>query len=386
MQLIVIGNVKNYWAICKNNIGLVYYDLKDYGKSLEYLNGALDIYRKLGLEKSQANTLINIGTVFRFQNKYDEALSFYHKGLALKKGNNVKHGLGTCYSNIGLIHRAKKEEAKAMEYFQLSLKLHQEMNYKKGIARNLIHLSEWYFLTEKDSTIHLATKALNLAKKSNHSAEVADAAELLFKSYESLGNYQEALKMQTLFQNLRDSIYNVKTQQAVLKSEYDLKHEEKIEHYKNEIKENLARNRSLLLFLVAAFIVTVLGFVFSHKKRKTQNLAKQNKLLQEIESLKKKLAAQLVSTPVEGNKTLALDKEKIEKAINSKLGESSWMILNLIFKNPSISNKEIAKEVSLSLEGVSSSLRRMYQAFNITTSSNKKITLIMRATRLSFEN
>ena len=62
------------------------------------------------------------------------------------------------------------------------------------------------------------------------------------------------------------------------------------------------------------------------------------------------------------------------------------MILNLILNKPSISNKEIAAEVSLSVEGVSSSLRRMYQAFEINSSSNKKITLIMKATRLSFED
>ena len=61
------------------------------------------------------------------------------------------------------------------------------------------------------------------------------------------------------------------------------------------------------------------------------------------------------------------------------------MILKLLFENPSISNKEIANEVSLSLEGVSSSLRRMYAAFDIKTPGNKKVELILKVMQILFE-
>ncbi|MFK8009564.1 MAG: winged helix-turn-helix domain-containing protein [Saprospiraceae bacterium] len=146
------------------------------------------------------------------------------------------------------------------------------------------------------------------------------------------------------------------------------------------------QSRNLLLYLLMIFSLAIAVIWYFFKKREKQILLKEGKLLDEIESLKKRLSVQSVSFPVHDKKEFSLNKNKLEKAINSRLGESSWIILNLIFKNPSISNKEIAKEVSLSLEGVSSSLRRMYQAFEISNSSNKKITLIMKATRLSFES
>lgn len=157
--------------------------------------------------------------------------------------------------------------------------------------------------------------------------------------------------------------------------------------YNSENKINAIQNRSrnLLLLLSIIFSLAIYALWYYFKKRENQILLKQYELLSEIELLKKKLTSQPVASPMHVQKQISLDKNKLEKAINSKIGESSWMILNLIFSNPSISNKELAKEVSLSLEGVSSSLRRMYQTFDIPTTSNKKITLIMEVTRLSLE-
>lgn len=157
-------------------------------------------------------------------------------------------------------------------------------------------------------------------------------------------------------------------------------------NFEKEIKDLQNQNRNLFLLFFVTISIAILAIWFYFKKREKQYLIEREELLQKIESLKKKLTAQSVATPQKNVKAFTLDKIKIEKAIKNKLGESSWMILNLIFDNPSISNKEIAEKVSLSIEGVSSSLRRMYQAFEITSSSNKKITLIMKATRLSIED
>lgn len=67
------------------------------------------------------------------------------------------------------------------------------------------------------------------------------------------------------------------------------------------------------------------------------------------------------------------------------LGDSSWTILNILFAAPSVSNKAIAEEVHLSLEGVSSSLRHMYKAFEVSSENNhnKKVALITRIVQIS---
>ncbi|MDG1477221.1 MAG: winged helix-turn-helix domain-containing protein, partial [Vicingaceae bacterium] len=66
-----------------------------------------------------------------------------------------------------------------------------------------------------------------------------------------------------------------------------------------------------------------------------------------------------------------------------RLNESDWKILNVIYRDPLILNKSIADKVNLSLEGTSSSLRKMYRLFHLTDSKNKKLALIMEAARIS---
>ena len=175
-----------------------------------------------------------------------------------------------------------------------------------------------------------------------------------------------------------------------LKSAGHLGYEKKLEeiriNYEKEIRDSQRRNENLILIFVGTITFAIFVFGFFMRNRKKSNLREKERLLQQIEDLKKKLSAQSLSTSKKDKKSFSLDKERLEKAIDSKLGESSWKILNLIFETPSISNKDIAERVSLSVEGVSSSLRRMYQAFEINSSSNKKITLIMKATRLSFDD
>lgn len=127
-------------------------------------------------------------------------------------------------------------------------------------------------------------------------------------------------------------------------------------------------------------ILSLLVLVWFQWRKNHQNLVEQKTLQDEILALKNQIATLSLSSSEKQN-DFTLNKAKIEDAIQTKLGESSWLILNLLFEDPTISNKAIAAKVSLSVEGVSSSLRRMYTTFNITSPNNKKIALIMKAIR-----
>ena len=78
-----------------------------------------------------------------------------------------------------------------------------------------------------------------------------------------------------------------------------------------------------------------------------------------------------------------LDIEKIESHIDKQLNETDKNILQTLLKDPVVSNKQIADQVFLSIEGVSSALRRMYTYFNVKESKYKKISLLLEAVKLS---
>lgn len=100
-------------------------------------------------------------------------------------------------------------------------------------------------------------------------------------------------------------------------------------------------------------------------------------LLEEINCLKNSSSAHLVVNVVE----FQLDREKIQHYINRKLNDTDWKVLNLLLKQPWLSNKEIAKEAFLSFDGIGSALKRMYLNFEIKEKKykQKKTALLIEA-------
>ena len=120
------------------------------------------------------------------------------------------------------------------------------------------------------------------------------------------------------------------------------------------------------------------------RARYIRNSTEKTSLLRQIELLKEKGAMRTLITE-QDKEELVLDKEKIEAVLESNLNPTDWKILNAIFNNPVITKKAIAEEVSLSVEGVTSALRRMYVKFDLKKSNNQKLALLMEATKISSE-
>ncbi len=58
-------------------------------------------------------------------------------------------------------------------------------------------------------------------------------------------------------------------------------------------------------------------------------------------------------------------------------------VLNILLDDPVITNKEIAEKTFMSVDGIGSSLRRMYEYFNIKESKYKKISLLLEGIKIS---
>ena len=76
-------------------------------------------------------------------------------------------------------------------------------------------------------------------------------------------------------------------------------------------------------------------------------------------------------------------REKIEHSISRKLNETDWKVLTILLEDPALSNKEIADKAYMSVDGIGSSLRRMYEYFEIKVSKYKKISLLLEAIKSS---
>ena len=78
-----------------------------------------------------------------------------------------------------------------------------------------------------------------------------------------------------------------------------------------------------------------------------------------------------------------MNRDKIEHSINRKLNETDWIVLAILLEDPTISNNDIADKANMSIDGIGSSLRRMYEYFEIKESKYKKFSLLLEAVKSS---
>ena len=122
--------------------------------------------------------------------------------------------------------------------------------------------------------------------------------------------------------------------------------------------------------------------IIKHRRKNLANNKSLENLLSEIDKLKRKEKLNLIIN----SENYCLDKNKIELYIDKKLNKTDWEVLNILLKNPEISNKAISDLVFLSIDGIGSSLRRMYVYFDITETNYKKVVLIKKAIEISNSN
>jgi len=163
---------------------------------------------------------------------------------------------------------------------------------------------------------------------------------------------------------------------------------EQLKQQSASLTKDLERNKKtstikIVVTISFAFIL-ILGLLLFFRRKNKGNTEERRKLLAEIEGFKQKGLSKLVTAHGKSDNFI-LDKAKIEAGIGGKLNKTDWKILNIVYSDPVITNKIIAEKVLLSLEGTSSSLRKMYRLFELGDSKNKKLALVMEATRISSE-
>jgi len=387
-------------AMSYNNIGYVYRNMTDLPKALEYYTKSYDFYEKIGDKQGMATSYNNIGYTYNIMGDKPKALEFYTNSLNIKEEIGNKRGMAASYNNIGDVYFNLDDIPKALEYFTKNLNIREEIDDKYGLANALHNLGR--ISLKQNNVLQLkdyATRSYKISKELGYPGDIQDAASLMKELMILQGNYKKALEYYHEEIEMRDSVLNKENYKKVQKQqaryEYDKQKaidsvahagEMQIKDFELQKKQQKVKNQKTLINSIIIGIFLFLSFLGVYLRMKyILYINEQKRLLQQIELHKQKAISSMVTS---GNSIpqFKLDKNKIEAVINGNLNESDWKILNVIYANPTISNKEIADKVALSLEGTSSSLRKMYRLINISNTGNKKITLIMEATRICSEN
>ncbi|WP_396168742.1 tetratricopeptide repeat protein [Flavobacterium sp.] len=268
-----------------NLLGLVYNELGEYTKAVEYHNKALQ-----GLEKnptpvefqSRATSLNNLGLVYQNLNKDKQAIPYFEEGLKQKQDLLLyKPPLyAMLKDNLGYSRFKLKQEQGLPDLFYESLRIRDSLKLTSGIIVNQIRLSE-FFAARGDRV-----KALEFANGAMKTAE----------NSKNKRNYLLPLKQLAIIEPQKATEYNkeyIRINDSLQKA--DRKTAEKfsrIEYETDEIKQEntdlTVQNRNLVYIFGSILILGMFMYIIKAQKAKNRELLykqEQQKANEEIYNL-----------------------------------------------------------------------------------------------------
>lgn len=113
-----------------NNLGVIYEQLGDYSKALEYSTKILEVRRKVLGEETLRTAIAynNIGSVYHSLKNYNKAKEYYIKSLNIRKklfGDNDIH-VGYSYHNLGVLLGDEGQYTLAVHYLEMGLSIKEK--------------------------------------------------------------------------------------------------------------------------------------------------------------------------------------------------------------------------------------------------------------------
>ncbi|MDX9882554.1 MAG: tetratricopeptide repeat protein [Prolixibacteraceae bacterium] len=297
------------------NIGSIHTLQGNYKQALEYVRRALEIAEKLNNKRQILLCIEEMGNIYLQENK-PEALGFLQKALTIAEELSHQTPILNLTDKIGDFYCARGDYHKALENYQRALKLSEKLNRKRIISKTYIKISGLYLLQDKyDEALKYSRKGLAIADELKLLGTRKDAHLQLSEIYSATNDFRRAYHHHKKYKELNDSIFNEKNVKKLAELEYTYKFEKEKQEIELEQQKKDAVQRTVLLSLIAAFVLVSLFAVFvAHslrlKHKTNQILSAQNDEIEKLNKEYKTINEELKVT----NGALVETKAKVEKS------------------------------------------------------------------------
>lgn len=354
------------------SIGNVNLQIENYELAESSYLKASEILTNSGQEPSPIIQM-NLAIIAYEQNDFTKAKELFEKALdKVKIQHDFKLEIG-CYQHLAKIDRALDLEEKDSFYAQEALRVAIDYGNPFLIEEAKIEV----ILSQKDIGWHLTMHKRLLNREEYISNQTKEEVYNEIKNiYKQQGEFEKALNafdQEIKYKSLNDSIRSSK---RLIAESINLEEELLLEkeRSKEQIEAIQSNIRIVVSFIFVIVVLALLVFFFVKNSR-----SERHKLLEQIDLLKRNQSPIVMAIENKSN----LNRGLLERHINQKLNDTDWKVLSELEQNPVVSNKTIAENIFMSVEGISSSLRRMYVYFNIGETRYKKIALVMKAIQIS---
>ena len=361
------------------NLSSTYSLLEEYEEAQKYMDSLLELIKTLDVsnqvEVYGLQGQINIG-----KKNYKEALKnlFYAKNKT--KTLNVYSApidltLGECYLELNMLDSA-------LFYAQTAYNKEIELSDKADAA--ILFAEILVRKNENDKGVGLLVESINLSKQLGDYYNLKEASHALLSLKDHLDGkidlvelyeiYAEALDKTSAEEKTKE-FYKNEYKRKVIEDEAKAKELRLISQFKQREEQKrmqTAQERKQIIIIVI-FSFVLIGLFFIYRSRVKTAKHQLNLSLKEVEILKQKIAGRnfLENKSNVNSNNIILDRNAIESKCNSSLNDTDWKILTLLVDEPTMTNAQLAEAVFLSYEGVRSSLKRLYLAFDLSNTPGK---------------
>jgi CHAT domain-containing protein/Tfp pilus assembly protein PilF len=177
-----------------NNIGKVYWRLGETRKALEKLNEVLPINRAIGARSGEAETLNNLGMIYWSLGGTQQALEKYNEALPIIRAIGDRYGEAVTLNNLGLAYHSLGDMQKALGQYSEALPIRRAVGDRSGEANTLNNIGQVYdSLGEMQKALEKYNEALPLKRAIGARDGEAVTLHNIGAAYHSLGEMQKAL-------------------------------------------------------------------------------------------------------------------------------------------------------------------------------------------------
>lgn len=308
-----------------NQLGVTYYyEQLDMPKSFEYFKKALELSKKLKIEKNISRTLSNYGLAYLEKENHETALSYFRQAIASYKKEYKKEGTMEFYSNMGVAFIYAQKNDSAAIYLNKSLLLAKETPGLDDDAERLMYLGVFnQEIGKNDDAVDFLLDAYKLIDNLSSFRSKILVCEALADAYAGKGVFKEAHDFRDKEKVYRDSLRIVSLEESSLSYKYkseldDLKNRNRIQQIEKD-KESERFQFWVVIGILAIIVLTgfVIFLVFRHRSNQ-----KRLFLLNEKEKLEKKqvgLELEANEREVVAKSMFLLEKDNLINNISNKL-------------------------------------------------------------------
>lgn len=141
------------------------YHNRDKLQAIIYYNKALETAKTFNVPKTESATYLNLGALYMDVRDFPKSLDAHEHALQLFIQLKDEGGMASCYMNMGQILESMGQRIKAMEYTRKALKIFETDESKRGVGVAYAEIIELYFKATDEELSAMGVAPANRSKE-----------------------------------------------------------------------------------------------------------------------------------------------------------------------------------------------------------------------------